>query len=99
MPCLCIIFRNEVYRDVFIDLLGYRKYGHNEGDEPQFSQQPLLYKIKQTYIQETLGCKIIVEGVIDIGFVKELEVEYKSDLKTWRRHVKAPDYYYSIYGK
>jgi 2-oxoglutarate dehydrogenase complex dehydrogenase (E1) component-like enzyme len=52
MPCLCIGFQNEVCRDVFIDLLGYRKYGHNEGDEPRFTQ-PLLYKLLNIRIQET----------------------------------------------
>jgi 2-oxoglutarate dehydrogenase E1 component len=36
-------FRMEFGRDVFIDLLGYRKYGHNEGDEPRFTA--VLYKI------------------------------------------------------
>ena len=36
-------YRNEFGSDVFIDLLGYRKYGHNEGDEPRFTQ-PQLYK-------------------------------------------------------
>ena len=36
-------YRMRFARDIFIDLLGYRKYGHNEGDEPKFTQ-PLLYK-------------------------------------------------------
>ncbi|NNM18760.1 MAG: 2-oxoglutarate dehydrogenase E1 component, partial [Croceitalea sp.] len=36
-------YRMRFKRDVFLDLLGYRKYGHNEGDEPKFTQ-PLLYK-------------------------------------------------------
>jgi 2-oxoglutarate dehydrogenase E1 component len=75
-------FRMEFGRDVFIDLLGYRKYGHNEGDEPRFTQ-PLLYKIiaKHKNPRDLYAAKLLSEGVIDFGFVKELEVEYKEDLE------------------
>ncbi|MCB0409204.1 MAG: 2-oxoglutarate dehydrogenase E1 component, partial [Flavobacteriales bacterium] len=38
-----IEYRQTFHKDVFLDILGYRKYGHNEGDEPRFTQ-PLLYK-------------------------------------------------------
>jgi len=40
---IALEYRQQFHRDVFIDLLGYRKYGHNEGDEPKFTQ-PKLYK-------------------------------------------------------
>ncbi len=75
-------FRMHFGRDVFIDLLGYRKYGHNEGDEPRFTQ-PLLYKIiaKHHNSRDIYADKLIAEGVIDSNYVKELEVEYKSDLE------------------
>ena len=74
-------FRMEFGRDVFIDLLGYRKYGHNEGDEPRFTQ-PLLYKIiaKHKNPRDIYAEKLIAEGIIDSGLVKTLEKEYKDDL-------------------
>lgn len=75
-------FRMHFGRDVFIDLLGYRKYGHNEGDEPRFTQ-PLLYKIiaKHQNSRDIYAEKLLSEGVIDANFVKGLEVEYKSALE------------------
>lgn len=45
---LAMEFREKFRRDIFIDLLGYRKYGHNESDEPRFTQ-PVLYKIIESH--------------------------------------------------
>ena len=75
-------FRMEFGRDVFIDLLGYRKYGHNEGDEPRFTQ-PVLYKIIATHKnpRDIYMEKLLADGVIDASFVKGLEKEYKLDLE------------------
>lgn len=75
-------FRMEFGRDVFIDLLGYRKYGHNEGDEPRFTQ-PKLYKAisKHDNPSNIYAKKLIAEGVIDNGYIDKLEQEYKDKLE------------------
>jgi 2-oxoglutarate dehydrogenase E1 component len=75
-------FRTKFGRDVFIDLLGFRKYGHNEGDEPRFTQ-PKLYKAisKHNNQRDLYAEKLLADGVIENGYVKELEKEYKADLE------------------
>jgi 2-oxoglutarate dehydrogenase E1 component len=75
-------FRMEFGRDVFIDLLGYRKYGHNEGDEPRFTQ-PKLYKAiaKHKHSRDIYANELLKQGVITEGFVKNLEQEYKDRLE------------------
>ncbi|PWL39363.1 2-oxoglutarate dehydrogenase E1 component [Flagellimonas aquimarina] len=75
-------YRMRYKRDVFLDLLGYRKYGHNEGDEPKFTQ-PLLYKSisKHPNPRDIYAEKLIAEGIIDKNYVKELEAEYKKNLE------------------
>ncbi|WP_461533859.1 2-oxoglutarate dehydrogenase E1 component [Sinomicrobium sp.] len=75
-------FRMTFKRDVFIDLLGYRKYGHNEGDEPKFTQ-PKLYKAiaKHSNARDIYAEKLIGEGVIDQAYVSKLESDYKAILE------------------
>lgn len=67
--------------DVFIDLLGYRKYGHNEGDEPRFTQ-PVLYKIiaRHKNPRDIYAEKLIVDGIIDHAYVNKIESDYKAKL-------------------
>jgi 2-oxoglutarate dehydrogenase E1 component len=74
-------YRMAFGTDVFIDLLGYRKYGHNEGDEPRFTQ-PILYKAiaKHKNPRDLYAAKLMQESVISEGFVKELEEAYKAKL-------------------
>ena len=87
-------FRMTFGKDVFIDLLGYRKYGHNEGDEPRFTQ-PKLYKAISTHEnpRDIYSKKLKEEGVIDDSYVQKLEEEYKAkleeDLESSRKEEKT----------
>ncbi|MFA6125980.1 MAG: 2-oxoglutarate dehydrogenase E1 component [Bacteroidales bacterium] len=62
---LAMEYRQQFAQDVFIDILGYRKFGHNEGDEPRFTQ-PLLYKAIESHpgIRQIYGDRLIQEGVL-----------------------------------
>src|SRR5690606_16380646 len=75
-------YRMQFGSDVFIDLLGYRKYGHNEGDEPRFTQ-PKLYKIiaRHKNPRDLYAEKLVQEGIIDEGHVKQIEEKYKAILE------------------
>lgn len=67
-------YRQRFHRDIFIDLLCYRKYGHNEGDEPKFTQ-PKLYKAiaKHPNPREIYQQQLIEEGVITQEDADELK--------------------------
>src|SRR5690606_877174 len=75
-------YRMKFGKDVFIDLLGYRKYGHNEGDEPRFTQ-PKLYKAITGHKnpRDIYAEKLKAEGVIDEAYVQQIEDEYKTELE------------------
>mgnify|MGYP005627055621 FL=1 len=75
-------YRMKFKRDVFIDLLGYRKYGHNEGDEPRFTQ-PKLYKAisKHSNPMEIYSKKLIEDKIISPDYISDIEKKYKESLE------------------
>lgn len=86
---MAMAYRNKFNSDIFIDLLGYRKYGHNEGDEPRFTQ-PLLYKIISTHPnpREIYKEKLIARGDIDAAIANEMEEKFKQLLQSTLDEVK-----------
>ncbi|MCF8228720.1 MAG: 2-oxoglutarate dehydrogenase E1 component [Bacteroidales bacterium] len=79
---LALEYRAKFKKDVFIDLLCYRKYGHNEGDEPRFTQ-PLLYKLiaKHENPQEIYRKKLIEQGDFREEECKEIENRINNSLE------------------
>ncbi|WMI66912.1 2-oxoglutarate dehydrogenase E1 component [Aestuariibaculum sp. YM273] len=80
---LALDYRMRYKKDVYIDLLGYRKYGHNEGDEPRFTQ-PKLYKAiaKHNNPFDIYSSKLINENTIDAAYKKGIVDEFKGTLES-----------------
>ena len=78
---LAIEYRQKFKKDVFIDLLCYRKHGHNEGDEPSFTQ-PLLYKkIKaHTSTRELYAARLEADGALPAGTGAQMVDEINAKL-------------------
>jgi 2-oxoglutarate dehydrogenase E1 component len=87
---LALEYRNTFGKDVIIDLIGHRKYGHNEGDDPSFTQ-PLTYQeIKsKKQIWQQYSEKLVAEGVVDRDFVQQAADDFK------RRFAEAQERVYS----
>ncbi|WP_100613956.1 2-oxoglutarate dehydrogenase E1 component [Confluentibacter citreus] len=89
---LALDYRMRYKKDVYIDLLGYRKYGHNEGDEPRFTQ-PNLYKAiaKHPDPFSVYSSKLIAEKTIDQAYVQAINEEFKNTLETEYTKAKELD--------
>jgi 2-oxoglutarate dehydrogenase E1 component len=78
---LALEYRQKFNMDVFVDLLGYRKYGHNEGDEPKFTQ-PSLYKLISNHksLRDLYKDRLIQEGVISIEEAEAVKLNFEKEL-------------------
>jgi 2-oxoglutarate dehydrogenase E1 component len=79
---IAIKYRNKFGKDIVLDIIGYRKYGHNEGDEPMYTQ-PVMYDIIKTKATpaEVYAKTLVSKGVIaEDGYQKSKE-EFKKILE------------------
>jgi 2-oxoglutarate dehydrogenase E1 component len=78
---LAVLYRQKFQKDVVIDLVCYRRYGHNEGDEPMYTQ-PLMYsKIKDhPTLEKIYSQKLIAEKVITEQEYQNLVIEFEKNL-------------------
>ncbi|MCS6895580.1 MAG: 2-oxoglutarate dehydrogenase E1 component [Bacteroidia bacterium] len=93
---LAIAFRQAFNRDVFIDVIGYRRHGHNEGDEPRFTQPHMYAAIAQCPSPfEVYAQRLIQEGVLSDAEYKRIERErmefYEGQLERARHEDPAID--------
>ena len=86
---LAIAYRQEFHEDVFIDMVCYRKYGHNEGDDPNFTQ-PGLYKLINEHenVRDIYSNKLTERGQVEQDLASELKDKFWADLQNRLDEVK-----------
>ncbi len=94
---LAMAYRERWHRDVVIDVIGYRRFGHNETDEPAYTQPIVAAKIKALKpVSELYADQLIAEGVTTAEVVKEegdsRKAEMSAALKDLRERMDAGDY-------
>ena len=89
---MAIDYRQTFHRDVVIDMWCYRRFGHNEGDEPSFTQPQMYAKIRQhPRVSKVYGDRLIAQGVVTQDWIDDnaktfsdhLEVEFEAG-KTYK---------------
>ena len=86
---LAVEYRQKFGTDIFIDMLCYRRHGHNESDEPKFTQ-PKLYNIiaKHPNPREVYVKKLIERGDVDAALADEMDSNFRNQLQDRLNEVK-----------
>ncbi|MGH7638438.1 MAG: 2-oxoglutarate dehydrogenase E1 component, partial [Gemmatimonadaceae bacterium] len=89
---IAIAYRKEFHKDVLIDLVGYRRHGHNEADQPAFTQ-PKLYEVIKSHPtpREVYGGRLVNEGVVSREQMDAMDKELATQLTDVFNDVKEAD--------
>ena len=89
---LAIEIRQQFQCDVFLDLIGYRKYGHNEGDEPSYTQPIEYQKIRSKQTIRDLYFETLMHGgLVDKKLAEELDIQYQKELQSALESAQAKE--------
>lgn len=82
-------YRQKFSKEIFIDMVCYRKHGHNESDDPKYTQ-PTMYEIisKKKNPRDMYGEKLAQQGEIEQALVKQMDLEFRNDLQARLDNVK-----------
>ncbi len=87
---LAFAFRQEFGHDVLIDLIGYRRFGHNESDEPAYTQPEMYAKIKtKKRVYELWAEQLVTDGVVSGDEVERIGQEVWDNLTILHQRLKA----------
>ena len=93
---LAVDYRNEFNSDVYIDMLCYRKHGHNEGDEPLYTQPGMYAKIKKhDDVRKLYTARLVERGDIDKADADKLYQDLKAEMQKIFDRVRNEDLPYS----
>ncbi len=101
---IAIEFRQKFNRDVVIDMICYRRFGHNEGDEPSFTQPKMYQKIKQhPTTLKVYAEKLIKEGIISTEEFSKHKKEFKNlldeQLKTAKEYKPKIEWFEGVWSR
>ena len=89
---IAMAYRQEFEKDFLIDLIGYRRYGHNEGDEPRFTQ-PLIYKKIDSHatVRQLWAEKLVAQKLVDEALPQQLLQRQLAELQAIFDKLKLED--------
>jgi 2-oxoglutarate dehydrogenase E1 component len=94
---MAVAFRQKFGRDVYVDMLCYRRHGHNESDEPKFTQ-PTLYSLIENHPdpRKVYSSRLELSGQVTADLAVEMEEKFKALLQDRLNKVKQNEVHYTL---